>query len=70
MYRRQAARPGSSMGPVLSEINDTALQPYLHGDLNASAAMSAGLEPLRDFMARSRNSPDRNMGGEKAQSWN
>ena len=38
------------MGPVLSEINDIALQPYLNGDMTASAAFEAGIEPLRDFM--------------------
>ncbi|WP_252275063.1 MULTISPECIES: flagellar type III secretion system pore protein FliP [Nocardioides] len=38
------------MGPVLGEINDIALQPYLNGDLTASAALDSGLQPLRDFM--------------------
>lgn len=38
------------MGPVLGEINDLALQPYLNGDLSPSAALDAGLQPLRDFM--------------------
>lgn len=38
------------MGPVLSQINDVALQPYLDGDKTASVAMSDGLEPLRGFM--------------------
>lgn len=38
------------MGPVLSEINETALQPYLDGDISASQAFEAGMEPLKDFM--------------------
>ncbi len=38
------------MGPVLSEINDVALQPYLNGDLSASVAFDSGSEPLREFM--------------------
>jgi flagellar biosynthetic protein FliP len=38
------------MGPVLSEINEDALQPYLDGDMTASQAFKAGSEPLRDFM--------------------
>jgi flagellar biosynthesis protein FliP len=38
------------MGPVLSEINETALQPYLNGDLAPSAAIDAGAQPLREFM--------------------
>jgi flagellar biosynthetic protein FliP len=38
------------MGPVLSQMNDVGLQPYLDGDLSASAAFDVGIEPLRDFM--------------------
>jgi flagellar biosynthesis protein FliP len=38
------------MGPVLSEINDVALQPYLTGDMSAGVAMQTGMEPLRGFM--------------------
>jgi flagellar biosynthesis protein FliP len=38
------------MGPVLSEINDVALQPYLDGDVSSSVALDAGMQPLRDFM--------------------
>ncbi|MFC7496478.1 MULTISPECIES: flagellar type III secretion system pore protein FliP [unclassified Nocardioides] len=38
------------MGPVLTEINDIALQPYMNGELTASAAFDSGMEPLRTFM--------------------
>lgn len=38
------------MGPVLSQMNDTGLQPYLDGDKTATAAYTDGVEPLRDFM--------------------
>lgn len=38
------------MGPVLSEINEVALQPYLNGDKTASQAIDAGTEPLKEFM--------------------
>ncbi|MEP9362266.1 flagellar type III secretion system pore protein FliP [Nocardioides sp. CN2-186] len=38
------------MAPVLSTINDVALQPYMDGDLTASQAMHLGMEPLRGFM--------------------
>ena len=38
------------MGPVLGDINDSALQPYLHGDMSASVAFDAGSQPLRAFM--------------------
>ncbi|WP_235537179.1 flagellar type III secretion system pore protein FliP [Nocardioides sp. Soil805] len=38
------------MAPVLSEMNDTGLQPYLDGDKTVTAAYTDGVEPLRDFM--------------------
>lgn len=38
------------MGPVLSEINDAGVQPYLAGDKSTSEAFTDGLDPLRAFM--------------------
>jgi flagellar biosynthetic protein FliP len=38
------------MAPVLGEMNETGLQPYLDGDKSASAAYDDGVEPLRAFM--------------------
>jgi flagellar biosynthetic protein FliP len=38
------------MGPVLSAINDAAVQPYLGGDMDFSGALEAGTAPLREFM--------------------
>ena len=38
------------MGPVLSQINDAGLQPYLDGSKTASVAFQDGIEPLRNFM--------------------
>lgn len=38
------------MSPVLSQINDVGLQPYLDGDKSSSVAFEDGLEPLREFM--------------------
>ncbi|MCF6378225.1 flagellar type III secretion system pore protein FliP [Nocardioides KLBMP 9356] len=38
------------MAPVLGQMNDTGLQPYLAGDKTASAAYGDGVQPLRDFM--------------------
>ncbi len=38
------------MAPVLSAINDAGIQPYMDGDLSATAAWDAGIEPLRAFM--------------------
>ena len=38
------------MGPVLSQMNDVGLQPYLDGDKGTTQAYNDGVEPLRDFM--------------------
>ncbi len=38
------------MGPVLTEINTLAAQPYLDGTMNFTEALNAGAEPLRQFM--------------------
>ena len=38
------------MAPVLTDINTSALQPYLDGSLNFTDALNLGSEPLRQFM--------------------
>ena len=38
------------MAPVLSQVNDEGLQPYLDGQKSAAAAYESGVEPLREFM--------------------
>ncbi len=38
------------MGPVLSQMNDIGLQPYLDGDKSTTQAYNDGIEPLREFM--------------------
>ncbi|MDP2773529.1 MAG: flagellar type III secretion system pore protein FliP [Nocardioides sp.] len=38
------------MGPVLSEMNDVGVQPYLDGDKTTTQAWDDGIEPLREFM--------------------
>ncbi|WP_248580328.1 flagellar type III secretion system pore protein FliP [Nocardioides sp. InS609-2] len=38
------------MGPVLSQMNDVGLQPYLDGDKSTIQAYDDGVEPLREFM--------------------
>ena len=40
------------MNPVWTELNDTALQPYLAGDITQEEAVELGSVPLRDFMFR------------------
>jgi flagellar biosynthetic protein FliP len=38
------------MGPVLSAVNEDAVQPLIHGEIGQSEALAAGYAPLRDFM--------------------
>ena len=38
------------MGPVLSEVYETALQPYLAGEMAAQAAIEVAQIPVREFM--------------------
>lgn len=38
------------MAPVVSQVNDAAVQPYLHGHKTAVQAFDAGIKPLRSFM--------------------
>jgi flagellar biosynthetic protein FliP len=40
------------MAPVLSEMNDDGLQPYLDGTKSQSQAWTDGIEPLRGFMLK------------------
>jgi flagellar biosynthetic protein FliP len=38
------------MGPVFSDINDVAVQPYLNGQITVSQAYDAGVVPLKGFL--------------------
>jgi flagellar biosynthesis protein FliP len=38
------------MGPVLSNVNDAGVQPYLRGEVTQSQALEAGSAPLKSFM--------------------
>ena len=38
------------MGPVLSDINDIAVQPYMNGLITVSQAYDSGVVPLREFL--------------------
>ena len=39
-----------NMNPVFGRINDTALQPYLKGELKQAEALTAAIKPMREFM--------------------
>ena len=40
------------MSPVISQVNDTSIQPYLKGDLTFSQAYDKGSVPVRGFMLK------------------
>lgn len=47
-----------TMGPVLSQVNEQAVQPMLAGDISQTEALSSGFEPLRDFMVANTRDED------------
>jgi flagellar biosynthetic protein FliP len=38
------------MGPTMSEVNDTALQPYMAGEMDTTVALENAIKPMRRFM--------------------
>ncbi|MFI5932639.1 flagellar type III secretion system pore protein FliP [Actinoplanes sp. NPDC051494] len=40
------------MSPVLSQVNEQGVQPYLAGEKTQSQAFEAGVQPLREFMLK------------------
>jgi flagellar biosynthesis protein FliP len=40
------------MAPVLTQMNDQGIQPYMKGDITQSQAIERTVEPLRDFMGK------------------
>jgi flagellar biosynthetic protein FliP len=38
------------MGPVIDQVNSQAVQPYMEGKIDATTAMTTGVEPLKKFM--------------------
>ncbi len=46
------------MAPVLSQINDDALQPYLDGEVTQSVALERAEGPIKDFMLANTRSSD------------
>jgi flagellar biosynthesis protein FliP len=40
------------MAPVLSEMNDVGVQPYLNGELTGAQAWEEGVQPLKTFMLK------------------
>jgi flagellar biosynthetic protein FliP len=48
------------MGPVLTDINENALQPYINEELTMDEAFAAAMEPVRGFMFYQLSSPNSN----------
>jgi len=46
------------MAPTFTEINNTALQPYLNGKINNTQFFDKGMKPLRGFMFRQTREKD------------
>jgi flagellar biosynthetic protein FliP len=46
------------MGPTFTQVNSTALQPFLNGELEQQEAVERGLEPIRTFMFKQTNDSD------------
>jgi flagellar biosynthesis protein FliP len=47
-----------SMGPVIDQVNATAMQPYLQEKMTATVALDQGAIPVRDFMVRQTRESD------------
>jgi len=46
------------MAPVLAQVNQEALQPYLNGEMGQEEALDRAAEPLREFMIRQTREKD------------
>jgi len=46
------------MSPAFTQINNTALQPYMNGTITQDAALTGALEPLREFMLKNTREKD------------
>ncbi|WP_236904941.1 flagellar type III secretion system pore protein FliP [Clostridium formicaceticum] len=47
-----------TMGPIASEINQNALQPYLQEEISQGEALTIAMEPIREFMLRQTREKD------------
>ncbi|MPM52120.1 Flagellar biosynthetic protein FliP [bioreactor metagenome] len=49
------------MSPVLTQINETAYEPYVAGTITQDEALGEAVKPMRAFMLRQTNKEDLNM---------
>lgn len=46
------------MAPIVTQINDNAIQPYLKGDIDQQAAAQQAIKPIREFMLKQTREKD------------
>lgn len=46
------------MSPTLAQVNETALQPYMKGELTQSEALNKAADPMKEFMFKQTNTKD------------
>lgn len=46
------------MSPVMTQINDNAVQPFMNGEIKQEAALEKGIAPLRQFMLKQTRDKD------------
>lgn len=46
------------MAPIMSQINESAIQPYLKGDINQHVAAQQAIKPIREFMLKQTREKD------------
>ena len=49
------------MTPTLTEINNTALNPYLEGEIPAKSALTTGSNTLKEFLVKNTRENDLSM---------
>lgn len=49
------------MSPVFTEVNDTAVQPFMAGEVKQEEALEAGIKPLKTFMLKQTRDKDLQM---------
>jgi len=49
------------MQPVLSQVNENAVQPYINGQITEEQALEQGTAPIREFMLKQTRTSDLNL---------
>jgi FliP family. len=49
------------MSPVISQVNNNAVQPYINGQITEEQALEQGIKPIREFMLKQTRTSDLNL---------